>query len=125
MGRRFARGGVLCVDGGGSTATSLMTSVDQAEPGTPRLSVAGEIDLANVAEFDAALDGVLAGGTSAVVDLTEVTHFGSTAIGALIGAHALAGERAVRLVIRPSAIVRRVREVTRLDTTFGLADMGA
>ena len=104
---------------------SLMTSVDQAEPGTPRLSVAGEIDLANVAEFDAALDGVLVGGTSAVVDLTAVTHFGSTAIGALIGAHALAGERAVRLVIRPSAIVRRVLEVTRLDTTFVLADMGA
>src|SRR4029079_19256805 len=100
------------------------TSVDEAEPGAPRLAVVGEIDLANVAEFDAALDGVLAEGPSAVVDLAEVTHFGSTAIGALIGAHALAGERAARLVIRPSAIVRRVLEMTRLDATFVLADVG-
>lgn len=101
---------------------SLMTSVDEVEAGASRLSVAGEIDLANVAEFDAALHGMLAGGSSAVLDLTEVTHFGSTAIGALIDAHAIAGERSVRMVIRPSAIVRRVLEVTRLDDTFVLAD---
>jgi anti-anti-sigma factor len=99
----------------------LTTSVVE-EAGSARLCVAGEIDIANIDEFDAALCALLAEASSAVLDLTEVTHFGSTAIGALICAHTLAGERAVRMVIRPSPIVRRVLEITSLDRTFALAD---
>ena len=104
---------------------ALATLVGEAEPGETRLLVAGEIDLNNVDEFDAALRRLLAGAPKAVLDLTEVTLFGSTAIGALIGANHLAGERDARMVIRPSRIVRRVLEVTMLDQTFELCDSGS
>ena len=100
----------------------LATLVRDEEAGTARLSVAGEIDLTNVDVFDAALRALLSDSAHAVLDLRSVTHFGSTAIGALVGAHRLAGERDVAMVIRPSRIVRRVLEVTSLDATFSLAD---
>lgn len=102
----------------------LATLVREADAGEPRLVVAGEIDLNNVDEFDAALRRLLGEAPSAVLDLTEVTHFGSTAIGALISANHLAEQRDVRMVIRPSRIVRRVLEVTRLDETFDLSEPG-
>lgn len=100
----------------------LATLVREADARETRLMVAGEIDLNNVDEFDAALRTLLDETPVAVLDLTEVTHFGSTALGALIGANNLAGERDVRMVVRPSHIVRRVLEVTMLDQTFELSD---
>jgi anti-anti-sigma factor len=100
----------------------LATLVRDEDSGAARLLVTGEIDLNNVDEFDAALRALLSDAPHAVLDLREVTHFGSTAIGALVGAHDLAGELDVQLVIRPSRIVRRVLEVTSLDETFALAE---
>jgi anti-anti-sigma factor len=100
----------------------LTTLIRDEEAGSPRLLVAGEIDINNVDEFDAALRALLSDAPHAVLDLSEVTHFGSTAIGALVGAHHLAGELDVSMVIRPSRIVRRVLEVTSLDDTFSLTD---
>jgi len=100
----------------------LATLVRDDEAGSARLSVAGEIDLTNVDVFDAALRALLSDSSRAVLDLRAVTHFGSTAIGALVGAHRLADEREVAMLIRPSRIVRRVLEVTSLDATFALSD---
>jgi len=100
----------------------LATLVRDDEAGAARLSVAGESDMSNVDVFDAALRALLSDSSRAVLDLRAVTHFGSTAIGALVGAHRLAGERDVAILIRPSRIVRRVLEVTRLDATFALSD---
>ena len=103
----------------------LATLVRDDRAGASRLFVTGEIDLNNVDEFDAALRELLTDSSRAVLDLTEVTHFGSTAIGALVGAHSNARARDVRMVILPSRIVRRVLEVTSLDATFALSDAPA
>jgi len=100
----------------------LAVLVRDDEGGAARLAVTGEIDLNNVGEFDAALRALLADSRHALVDLSEVTHFGSTAIGALVGAHRIAGERRIRMTVRPSRIVRRVLEVTNLDDTFALTE---
>jgi len=97
----------------------LATLVRDDEADAARLVVAGEIDLNNVGEFDAALRELLGGASRAVLDLTEVTHFGSSAIGALIGASAEA--RDTQMLIHPSRIVRRVLEVTMLDEAFALS----
>jgi anti-anti-sigma factor len=100
----------------------LATLVRDEEAGAARLVVAGEIDLNNVGEFRAALQELVGGSSRAVLDLTEVTHFGSSAIGALVGANKVAEARRTQMVIRPSRIVRRVLEVTMLDETFALGD---
>ena len=96
----------------------LATLVRDDEADGSRLVVAGEIDVNNVDEFDAALRELVGSSAHAVVDLSDVTLFGSSALGALIGASHLAAARDTRMLVRPSRIVRRVLEVTMLDETF-------
>ena len=100
----------------------LTTLVRDDDAAAARLVVAGEIDVNNAGEFGAAVRELVGGASPAVLDLSEVTHFGSSAIGALIGAHHVAEARDTRWSIRPSRIVRRVLEITMLDGTFVLTD---
>jgi anti-anti-sigma factor len=98
----------------------LATLVRDDEADGSRLVVVGEIDVNNVDEFDAALRDLVGSSAHAIVDLTDVTLFGSSALGALIGAKHVAVARDTRMLVRPSRIVRRVLEVTQLDETFAL-----
>jgi anti-sigma B factor antagonist len=92
-------------------------------PGAPCLVVAGEIDLLVVDRFNAALTELIGDAQSpAVLDLTAVTFFNSTGIGALVAANALAEERGVQLTIEPSESVRRVLEVIGMADSFDLRE---
>jgi anti-anti-sigma factor len=85
------------------------------------LMARGEIDLHVEDDFRDALADVITDGRSpAVLDLTGVTFFGSQGIAALIDSKVLAEERGVHLIVEPSAIVRRMLEVLRLDDEFAL-----
>jgi anti-anti-sigma factor len=99
----------------------LATLVRDDETDGSRLVVVGEIDVNNVDEFDAALRDLVGSSAHATVDLTDVTLFGSSALGALIGANRAAVARDTRMLVLPSRIVRRVLEVTMLDETFALS----
>jgi|SRR5581483_2293654 len=87
------------------------------------LSVAGEIDIATAPSLREKLHALLADGhTNIVVDLDEVTFLDSTALGVLVGvlkrARTEGGE--VRLVCNQPR-VRKVFEITRLDTAFDVS----
>ena len=87
------------------------------------LVVDGEIDLSVLPGFQDALVTLVQDARSpAVVDLSRVTFFNSSGLGALITAQQVAGERGVELVVEPSRAVRRVIEITGLDQTFELRD---
>jgi len=87
------------------------------EPDTPGLfalmvidgrpTVRGECDVANVAEFEAWLSTF--GAAAIEVDLSGVTFFGATALRALLAA---ARRNPNLRIVKPSAIVRRVLELT-------------
>jgi len=109
------------VDTRGAEAMGLATLVRDDEVEAARLVVAGEIDGNNVDEFGTALRELVRSSSHAVVDLTDVTLFGSCALGALIGANHAAAACDTRMLVRPSRIVRRVLEVTMLDETFALS----
>ena len=95
-------------------------------PEVPCLGVEGEIDLENVDEFAEGVAKLISDARwQTVLDLTGVTFFGSTAIGALVMAEGLAQERGIHLVVVPSAIVRRVLEVTGMTGAFELRDDAA
>ena len=64
-----------------TTALTLVSG--PGDDGARVLSVTGEIDMSNVAEFGAALDGELAAGAAVTVDLTGVTYLDSAGIAVL------------------------------------------
>jgi anti-anti-sigma factor len=86
-------------------------------PGTARVAVAGEVDLATAPEFRERLLGVLHTQAPAVldIDLTGVTFLDCTGIGALVVVHNAAVHAGCLVrVCHPQPIVRRVLEVTGL-----------
>jgi anti-sigma B factor antagonist len=96
--------------------------IDTGEHGPWALvSVAGEVDLATSPELRAALDAAIAASSQLVLDLSQVTFLDSTGLGVLVQAHqrALEDGSQLRLVVVESN-VRRVIDVTGLDTVFSL-----
>lgn len=94
--------------------------------GVPVVQVHGEIDLYTVEAFDAAVrSGVEQAENALVVDLRDITYIDSAGLSTLIAAYkALAARRAVLYIAadkgRPG--VRRVLEITRLDTLIPIRD---
>jgi anti-sigma B factor antagonist len=90
-------------------------------PGLPVLVVDGDIDDRLVGAFaDAIVMAILDAPGSVILDMRGVTFLGSTGIAALITGEALAHDHDVDLVVEPSAIVRRVLEITGLADFFAL-----
>jgi anti-sigma B factor antagonist len=88
-------------------------------PDAVRLVVEGEVDLAEGARLQDELQRLIADARSpAIVDLSGVTFFNSTGIGALVTAQRSATARGVRLVVEVSPSVRRVLEICGLTETF-------
>jgi anti-sigma B factor antagonist len=79
--------------------------------------VAGEIDMVTAPEFARALESASVGSRRVVADLTEVGFFDSSGLAALVRAHRALTARGIelRVVVPPSALARRVLELTRLD----------
>ncbi len=76
-----------------TTALTLVSG--PGDDGDRVLTVTGEIDMSNAAEFRAALDRELARETAVTVDLTGVTYLDSAGVAVLFDR---AGEHDVRLV---------------------------
>jgi anti-anti-sigma factor len=63
--------------------TALTLVPGRGEEGDRLLTVTGEIDMSNAAEFGAALDRELATGAAVTVDLTAVTYLDSAGVALL------------------------------------------
>ena len=75
--------------------TALTLVGGPGDDGDRVLSVTGEIDMSNAAEFGAALDRELAAGTAVTVDLTGVAYLDSAGVAVLFDR---AGEHDLRLL---------------------------
>jgi anti-sigma B factor antagonist len=96
----------------------------QIRDGDVALVVAGEIDLSNADSFDAQLQRLLnAAHSPAYVDLSGVSFFDSTGLGALVRASARAAQLDVSLrLVKPSPRVRRVFAITGVTDHFDILD---
>jgi anti-anti-sigma factor len=88
------------------------------------LGVAGDIDSATVDALIRELDGALVRASDhaqrlLVVDLGEVTYFGSAGLNAILGCYqnGLAGDVAVRVVATVAEVIRPL-QVTKLDAVI-------
>ena len=90
-----------------TTALSLVGG--PGADGARVLTVTGEIDMSNAAEFGAALDRELAAGTGVTVDLTGVTYLDSAGVAELFDR---VGRHDLRLVAPP--LLDRVLRVSGL-----------
>jgi anti-sigma B factor antagonist len=86
--------------------------------------VYGELDLATVADFDAALDKALSSSAPRiVVDLAELSSIDSTGLRSLVLFNERCEDAGRELVIRPgSRRVRKVFEVTQLEDRLPFED---
>ena len=92
-------------------------------PGYRGCRLTGEIDFTSTGPLQVTLNGmILPGGGTVVVDLSGIEFIDSSGLGALIGANRIAKERGTRLVLVASAAVRRLLQVTALDTVLDAYD---
>lgn len=92
-------------------------------PGTARVLVTGEVDLATAPELRERLLGVLHTQGPAVldIDLAEVTFMGCAGVGALVAVNNAAIHAGCQVrVCHPQPIVRRVLELTGLLGVFAV-----
>ena len=89
------------------------------------LALAGEIDLYTAPKLQSELMSALAGGKTAhiVVDMSAVEFCDSTGMNVLLAGHRLATERGGDLTLAaPRASVRKILEVTGLESVFTIHD---
>ncbi|MBV8154552.1 MAG: STAS domain-containing protein [Candidatus Eremiobacteraeota bacterium] len=84
------------------------------------LHVVGEVDLANVAEFETAAKA-LADQPIVLVDLTACTYMDSSGLRALAIVHKEAGNK-LRVVVPRGGSVHRIFEITGLAEQFNACD---
>ena len=94
----------------------LVTSTHTSD-GKAVVKVRGEVDLVTCDELRRALDSALQISTHAVVDLTDLSFIDSSGLSVLVDAHRKARDAGGVLVVRnPSPMLRRLLDITRLDT---------
>jgi anti-anti-sigma factor len=100
-----------------AVATALEVTEQEHRPGTIRVTLSGELDLANAYAFDRRLLDVEAQHPALImVDLRGLTMLDSTGLARLVSAQRRARRGGWRLVlIRGGKIVQRVLQTTRLD----------
>jgi anti-sigma B factor antagonist len=99
-----------------------------AGDGAALVTVHGEIDFANCDELAACVREAIENWSPPVVrvDLHGADFIDSTGLGALIEGYQAAVESDARfIVVNPTAIFRRVLDVTGLSDFFGLSDVDA
>ncbi|QKV74320.1 STAS domain-containing protein [Amycolatopsis sp. Hca4] len=99
-----------------TTALTLLSG--PGDDGDRVLTVTGEIDMSNAAEFGAALDHELAAGPAVTVDLTKVTYLDSAGVAVLFdraGDHdlRLLAPRLLDRVLRVSGLTQVAKVVLR------------
>jgi anti-sigma B factor antagonist len=102
----------------------LETKSELLEDGTCVVSVAGELDMCTAPRFKQTLLGALGNApASVIVDLTECEFIDSSALGILIGAHKRLDGDGVSVglsIVTPNPTIRKVFEITGLDTLFAI-----
>lgn len=78
----------------------------------PVVSVSGEIDLANVGDFEAAMGKARDGSKELVVDLSAVSYCDSAAVRALF---ALAATTQLTMIVRPAGHITTLLGISGLD----------
>lgn len=92
------------------TARFAVTLASGGQP--PVVAVSGDIDLANVADFEHAMAGALDGSPALTVDLTEVTYCDSAAVRALFS---LAATTELTMLVRPTGHIKTLLGISGLD----------
>jgi anti-anti-sigma factor len=108
----------------------MITQMCAISDGSIHLAVAGEIDLATVADFEDALDKAIAvdGTPRVVVDFSEVSFCDSTGLAVLDRAYEQAAQRGITLqLVKPQRGVRRLLEIAGMleGLTGGVTRPGA
>lgn len=101
---------------------NLELRVARPAPDCVVITVLGEIDLVTAPELTTALEDYLDGTPCVVVDLTDVTFFGSLGLATLVRLTALAESTGVRLALVPGPLVARTMELTRTTDIFTAYD---
>jgi anti-sigma B factor antagonist len=92
------------------------------EPGYVVVTVAGEVDIATVAQLRERLAALAVSGVPLVADLDQVSFMDATGLGALAGAAREAAERGTSLhLVCAQPQIRRLFRVTGLDRQIPLA----
>ena len=94
--------------------------IDELEPGSARIALYGELDLAHAYTFDEELRGVEAAKPSRIVlDLRELTFLDSCGLARLLAAHRRARRDGRRLLlVRGATAVQRLFAMSALEETF-------
>ena len=97
-------------------------ALERADNGVAVVALAGEVDLYTAPRFkDVLFQAIDEGGALVVVDLTGVSFIDSTALGLLVSGGRRLEQTAGALAIGcPDARIRRILEITGLDTVFGI-----
>ncbi|MFJ7214582.1 STAS domain-containing protein [Amycolatopsis sp. NPDC098790] len=102
---------------------ALLLTVTTAEPrpGTTRVTVTGDLDLATRPLLDAELDRVVAAAPGRLVlDLFGVGFCGVTGVAALARLRNHCAEAGIELVVKPSPVVRRALDLAAVGPLFRL-----
>jgi anti-anti-sigma factor len=103
------------------SALLLTATTVQARPGTLRVTIAGEIDMATRPRLDEELDrAVAAAPERLVVDLLGVGFCGVTGVASLARLRARCADAGVELVLKPSRVVRRALDLAAVAPLFRL-----
>lgn len=78
----------------------------------PTVVVSGDLDLANVTEFEEAMTGALGGAGALTVDLTDVTYCDSASLRALF---ALAATTELTMLVQPAGHIKTLLRISGLD----------
>lgn len=78
----------------------------------PVVAVSGDIDLANISEFESAMANARSGSPALTVDLTEVSYCDSAAVRALF---ALAADTQLTMIVRPTGHITTLLGISGLD----------
>jgi anti-sigma B factor antagonist len=86
------------------------------------ISVSGEIHVSTAPEFQRRLDAAISRGKTAVVlDLTETEFIDSTGLSVILnGLRRVTRQRGRMAIVCTNPTVRRLFEITRLDSTFDI-----
>lgn len=91
----------------------------ESESGKVVLAISGTFDFKCVHDFRAAYQDLPDSGTY-IVDLTEVTHMDSSALGMLLNMRRSVGEDKTVILRGAQPTIRKILEISRFDKMFTL-----
>jgi anti-sigma B factor antagonist len=102
----------------------LLDFTTETEGTTVRLALTGELDIASAARVEQELERIEGEAPATIVlDLRQLAFMDSTGLRVILAADARAREQSRRLVIvRGSATVQRIIEMTRLDERLEIVE---